>query len=202
MGAARRWYYGFFIVFYLLATMAGMLARLHLPQAGLLDPEMALPTMATRLLPPLLVGVILAGIFAATMSTADSLILSCSAALTHDLLPARIENPILIKSATALVTGLALFIALTDRSSVFDLVILSWSTLAVAFGPLLVLLATGRQVSQSRAIAMMILGAAVAFAWRGLGWHDMVYEGMPGMLAGLLVGIAGSKRSLPRQQPA
>jgi sodium/proline symporter len=201
MARARAWYYGFFTAFYLLATLAGMLARLHLPQLAELDPEMALPTMAVQLLSPLLVGVILAGIFAATMSTADSLVLSCSAAVTHDLLPQRIEHPLLIKLATALVTGLALTIALSGNSSVFDLVILAWSTLAVSFGPLLILLALGQPVSQPGAIAMTVVGVGVALVWRWLGWHDMIYEGMPGIIAGLAVGLTLRPRSLPLAAP-
>ncbi|WP_170304776.1 sodium/proline symporter [Croceicoccus estronivorus] len=196
MTSARAWYYGFFTAFYALATMAGMLARLHLPQLGGLDPEMALPTMARHLLSPFLVGVILAGVFAATMSTADSLVLSCSAALTHDLLPERIEHPALMKLATAGVTILALGIAISDNSSVFDLVILAWSTLAVTFGPLLILLAIGRQVSQIRAIIMMLAGIGVALAWRQAGLQDMLYEGLPGMFAGLLVGLPWSSRAM------
>jgi SSS family solute:Na+ symporter/sodium/proline symporter len=66
MGRARAWYYGYFTVFYLLATGVGMLSRLYLPDLADIDPELALPMMATELLPPVLVGLILAGIFAAT----------------------------------------------------------------------------------------------------------------------------------------
>lgn len=193
MGAARAYYYGFFTAFYALATVAGMLARLLLPQLAELDPEMALPTMAVELLPPLMVGVILAGIFAATMSTADSLVLSCSAAITHDLLPRKTERPAALKLATAAVTALALGIALQGSSSVFDLVILSWSTLAVAFGPLLLLRAFGRPVWEGKAILMMAGGIAVALLWRAAGLHDAIYEGLPGIVAGLLIGMAGRK---------
>jgi SSS family solute:Na+ symporter/sodium/proline symporter len=188
MVQARIWYYSFFTLFYLLATGVGMLSRLYLPGLADLDPEMALPTMALELLPPVLVGVVLAGIFAATMSTADSLVLACSAAITHDLVPDRLEAPWALKMATAGVTCFALLIALTGTQSVFSLVILSWSTLAVAFGPFLFLLALGRRVPQSGAIAMMLAGVAVALGWRLLGWQDSVYEGMPGMLTGLFVG--------------
>ena len=195
MNSARAYYYSFFIIFYGLATIAGMLARLHLPELQNMDAELALPVMAIKLLPPVLVGVILAGIFAATMSTADSLVLSCSAAFTHDLLPGRIEHPLILKLTTAGVTALALAIALGGNSSVFDLVILSWSTLAVAFGPLLLLLSLRRPVGQTRAIAMMAVGIAVALLWRAAGWHDMVYEGLPGILAGLLAGLAFRKRT-------
>lgn len=189
MRAARAWYYSFFLIFYALATGVGMLSRLYLPELGALDPELALPTLALKLLPPLLVGVVLAGIFAATMSTADSLVLSCSAAITHDLARDRLEKPWMLKIATASVTILALIIALRGTSSVFDLVILSWSTLAVAFGPMLVLLALGRRVNEITAIAMMVVGVGVALAWRQAGLHGMIYEGMPGMLAGLIVGL-------------
>lgn len=195
MARARFWYYGYFTLFYALATGVGMLSRLYLPDLGSLDPELALPTMALELLHPALVGVILAGIFAATMSTADSLVLSCSAAITHDLLPARLEKQWEIKAATGFVTFFALIVALSGNRSVFQLVILAWSTLASAFAPLLVILALNRRVSEWGAITAMAVGAGVALAWRQLGWHDTVYEGLPGILAGLALIWSVSKRA-------
>jgi SSS family solute:Na+ symporter/sodium/proline symporter len=186
---ARIWYYGFFTLFYALATAVGLLSRLYLPELDGLDPELALPTMAIELLPDVLVGMILAGIFAATMSTADSLVLSCSAAVTHDLLPRRLEKPLELKAVTAAVTVLALVIALTDTRSVFHLVILSWSTLASAFAPLLTVYCFGRRLSEAAAIVVMVIGITVAVGWRMLGWQDMVYEGLPGITAGLLVAV-------------
>ncbi|HEX9808214.1 MAG TPA: sodium/proline symporter [Alphaproteobacteria bacterium] len=187
MAEVRVWYYGFFTVFYALATGVGMLSRLYLPDLAGLDPELALPTMARELLPPVVVGLILAGIFAATMSTADSLILSCSAAVTHDLAPRRLETPLEIKGATVLVTALALGLALSENESVFSLVILAWSVLASAFAPLLVVYAVGGRPGEALALTMSITGVAVALLWRQLGWHETVYEGMPGILAGALV---------------
>ena len=150
MGAARAWYYSYFTLFYALATGVGLLSRLYLPDLANLDPELALPTMSVELLPPLLVGVMLAGVFAATMSTADSLVLACSAAITHDLTPQKLEQPWMMKAATAGVTVLALIFALSGSRSVFSLVILAWSTLACAFGPLIALLALRRRLPQIR----------------------------------------------------
>ena len=183
---ARGWYYGFFLVFYALAAGVGLLSRLLLPELGDTDPELALPTMAQALLPPVLVGLTIAGIFAATMSTADSLVLACSSALTHDLLPGRLEKPSELKMVTLLVVALALAIALFGTSSVFVLVIFAWSGLASAFGPLLYVYARGARVSEPQAIVMVVTGLAAAMGWRWLGFQDMVYEGMPGMLAGWL----------------
>src|SRR5690606_32588746 len=151
MMRARAWYYSFFTAFYALATGVGLLSRLYLPELSGMDPELALPTIALELLPPVLVGVILAGIFAATMSTADSLVLSCSAAITHDLFPERLDSTWQAKTATAVVTLLALGIAMSETRSVFQLVILSWSTLASAFAPLLTLYAVGRRISEAGA---------------------------------------------------
>jgi SSS family solute:Na+ symporter/sodium/proline symporter len=136
---------------------------------------------------------ILAGIFAATMSTADSLVLSCSAAITHDLLSSRLEKTWQAKLATAAVTVLALGIAMSETRSVFQLVILSWSTLASAFAPLLTLYALGRRISEAGAIMAMVVGVASALLWRVAGLHESVYEGMPGILAGLVVASALSE---------
>ncbi|MFA7584796.1 MAG: sodium/proline symporter [Novosphingobium sp.] len=193
MWTARLWYYGFFTTFYGLATGVGLLSRLLLPDLASIDPELALPKMALETLPPWLVGVVLAGIFAATMSTADSLVLSCSAAVTQDLAASPSTNMWLPKIATAAVTGLALFIALGGHSSVFDLVILSWSTLAVAFGPMALLFAMGRQLNQPGALGVTALGVSTALLWRAVGWHDAVYEGLPGILAATTVGWALSR---------
>src|SRR5690606_14214921 len=100
-----------------------------------------------------------------------SLVLSCSAAITHDLAPGAIKNTWLMKLATGLVTMLALVFAINESGSIFSLVILAWSTLACAFGPLIILYASGRRVSEPIAIFLMALGVAIAFMWRELGWH-------------------------------
>jgi SSS family transporter len=184
---ARAWYYAFFTIFYALATGVGLLSRIYLPELGSMDPELALPTMAQELLHPVLVGLIMAGIFAATMSTADSLVLSCSASLSNDLTRQPVRSVIGTKIATLLVTLLALVIALADTRSVFDLVILAWSTLASAFAPLLIVLARGHRPREMHSLAMMAVGAASALLWREAGLHRDVYEGLPGILAGLAV---------------
>ncbi|HKJ42836.1 MAG TPA: sodium/proline symporter [Sunxiuqinia sp.] len=187
MQKARIWYYSWFILFYVMSTGVGMLSRIYLSDPGSFDAELALPTMAMELLPPYLVGMVLAGVFAATMSTADSLILSCSAALTHDLIPQKIENPKLLKLGTGLITLAAWSWAIVNKQSVFSLVIMSWSSLASAFGPLLIILSLGGKPGKKVSLIAVVAGLGVALFWRFMGWHTAIYEGMPGILAGLLV---------------
>ncbi len=191
MRAAKVWYYLWFTLFYGMATGVGMLSRVYLADTGSFDAELALPTMAQALLPPVLVGLILAGIFAATMSTADSLVLSCSAALTHDVLPHNIEKTWLLKSTSVLVTLLALGLALSNNQSVFNMVIMAWSGLASAFAPLLIALCVGAKPSQNLSVVSVIVGLTVAMVWRQLGWHGVIYEGLPGIVVGLVVLFIG-----------
>ena len=170
-----------------MAVAVGLLSRVYLADTSAFDAELALPTMALELLPAPLVGLILAGIFAATMSTADSLVLSCSASLTHDLMPHREVRPLLIKLSTVAITAIALALALANNQSVFSLVILAWSALASAFAPLLIVLCLGKRPNQATSLVAIVAGLAVVFVWRLLGWEQFLYEGLPGMLAGLAI---------------
>jgi SSS family transporter len=189
---ARQWYYVWFTLFYFMATAVGMLARIYITDPGNFDQELALPMMAAELLPPFGAGIVLAGIFAATMSTADSLVLSCSSAVTHDLLPHNIEKPWMLKLGTALITAAALAWALLNKQSVFNLVIMSWSGLASAFAPLLIARCIGMRPPAGVALFAMLVGLAVALGWRLMGWHSAVYEGMPGIIVGFVVLVTGS----------
>jgi Na+/proline symporter len=187
MRRAKLWYYLWFTLFYLMATGVGMLSRIYLSDTGAFDAELALPTMAQQLLPSVLVGLILAGVFAATMSTADSLVLSCSAAITHDILPHKIERLWLLKLTTILIAGGALLLALLNNQSVFSMVIMAWSGLASAFAPLLLFLCLGQRPSQAASIMAILAGFTVSLSWRLLGLHEVVYEGLPGIVFGLCV---------------
>lgn len=186
MVQARIWYYLWFVVFYCMATGVGMLTRVLLPDSATFDAELALPTLALQLLPPVLVGLILAGIFAATISTADSLILACSSIVVCDLKRDN-DHLKLAKVATLLAVLGALCWALLNQQSVFNLVVMSWSTLAAAFVPLLILLALGRGISETAAALMMILGVVVALGWRFFGLHQSLYEGFPAICGALLL---------------
>jgi SSS family transporter len=188
MVRARIWYYLWFTAFYCMSTCVGLLSRVYLggDPAGF-DAELALPTMAMELLHPVFVGLVLAGIFAATMSTADSLVLNCSAAITHDLLPRGIDNTFYLKLTTIVIVFIALVWALTATESVFSLVIFAWSGLASAFAPLLIVLSLGFRPGQRLSIIAMLVGLAVALGWRFAGWHNAVYEGLPGIMSGLMI---------------
>lgn len=199
MFKVRMYYYGWFTTFYAFTICAGLAARLLLPRVGDFDAELALPTMAGQLLPDAATGLVLAGLFAATMSTADSQILSCTAAITRDFPVPRLRGYMATKMATVFVTALALVIALGRNESVFQLVLIAWSALASSFGPLAIVYSLDQKPSERLAIAMMLAGIAVVLGWRQLGWDQtVVYEIMPGMLSGLLVFVIGKSLGMSK----
>ncbi len=171
----------------------GLSARVLMPNLlGNSDPELALPYLSLDLLPAILVGVMLAGLFAATISTADSQILSCSAALTQDLLPQQVKSYQFAKTGTLIITAITVVIGLVESDSVFALVTFSWSALASGLAPLSLLKIWQKNVSTPTAIAMILIGIITALIWNlGLKLSGAMYEVFPGITAGFLVYLLG-----------
>ncbi|MDT8376434.1 MAG: sodium/proline symporter [Mariprofundaceae bacterium] len=193
----RACYYAWFIIFYAATIVVGLLARLLLPDAEAFDAELALPMISMQLLPEVMVGLMLAGLFAATISTADSLILSCSASITRDLLPDHQPGYGATKIATAFVVLVALGLSLSGNQSVFALVLIAWGLLASAFVPLLTIYALGKRPSEKIALAMMGGGVSTFLLWREMGLSSHVYEIIPAIMAGIV--IFSLERYLPSE---
>lgn len=191
---ARRIYFAWFIPFYVMAVFTALYARAILPElavppAGLTGEaaatavvtasESALPELSMALMPDFLVGLMLAGLFSATMSTADSQILACSAACTQDVFPQYKDSTRASKLATLSVTVLALAIALTAGEGVFALVLGAWSLLGASLGPILVLRVTGVRFPTWLGLAMMGAGLGTVWLWP---WSGAVFKLLPGLL--------------------
>ncbi|HJK93606.1 MAG TPA: sodium/proline symporter [Polyangiaceae bacterium LLY-WYZ-15_(1-7)] len=194
MGRARNAYFLWYIPFSVAAVLVGLYARLLVPDlesmaaVELVEPaELALPELASRLLPDVLVGLSLAGLFSATMSTADSQILSCSAAVTQDIAPRWKNSYLASKIATVTVTGLALTVALTANEGVFSLVLIAWSALGATLGPLMILRLAGRPIRTGVAILMMGSGLATVIIWDALGHSGAMFKLLPGMAVPFLI---------------
>lgn len=187
MHKVRLYYYAWFILFSALTIGTALGASLIIPADHLFDAELALPLLAETLLPQVLVGLVLAGLFASTLSTADSQILSCSASLTRDMSERWSHSHIFAKFSTLAVTLIALFITLGQFESVFNLVILVWSVLAAAFGPLLLIYSLGSRPSERVSILMMMTGMLVVLWWKFAKLDQIIVEIAPGVVASLAV---------------
>jgi sodium/proline symporter len=191
---ARRIYFAWYLPFSLAAVGIGLYARVLLPDllTGVAPAdvghaaEQTLPLLATRMLPDFWLGVLLAGVFAATMSTADSQVLACSAALTQDIAPRYRRSHLASKSATLCITAIAVAIALTATEDVFELVLGAWSALGVTLGPLVLVRIFGGSLTTRTAVSMMVIGLTTELAWAHVGWSESVFELLPGLVAPLL----------------
>lgn len=189
-------YFAWFVPFFAATIALGLACRVLLPELS--DPELAMPTLAQHLLPDALVGLMLAGVFAATMSTADSQILCCSAAITQDLFPSLAQRYAANKLATLGVTALALVIALFATDGVLVLVLYAWAGLAVTLGPVVVVRAMGWPLGSPVGLTMMAVGLATMLAWRAAGLGAAMYEILPGMAAAAVVYAAAHLFGLTR----
>tara|TARA_B100001057_G_scaffold500043_1_gene613144 strand:- start:990 stop:2396 length:1407 start_codon:yes stop_codon:yes gene_type:complete len=182
----RIYYYSWYILFYSLTILASFVAKLSIPETSNLDPELALPILATKLLPEFFVGLVLAGIFAATMSTADSQILSCTASITNDFLGNRKMNYFINKIVTLIVTIFVVTIAINDNKNVFNLVLMSWSTLACCFSPLIIIYSLKQKISEFLSVVIMVVPLMTLLIWRYYELNVFIYEVAPGILSGVL----------------
>ena len=86
----------------------------------------------------------------------------------------------------ALIAGL---LAWNPNSSILQLVAFAWAGFGSAFGPTVLLSLYWRKLTTQGALASMITGAVVAFAWGQSPMKFVLYEMVPGFFSALLVAI-------------
>lgn len=120
--------------------------------------------------PALLAGVILAGILASTMSTADSQLLAASSAASENIIGGlfRIKLSETAQMIVARVTLIAIsvigvVIAWDSNSSVFGIVSFAWAGFGAVFGPVMLLSLFWKRSNRYGALAGMIVGGVMVF---------------------------------------
>lgn len=151
----------------------------------------------------LVAGVILAGILAATMSTADSQLLAASSSASQNILKEVFvkdmdeKTGMLVARITVLVISvIGMFIARDSNSSVFQIVSFAWAGFGASFGPLVLLALFWKRSNLQGALAGMISGGVMVFVWkflvRPMGGILGIYELLPAFLVALAVNVAVS----------
>lgn len=187
------------------ALTTGMVGRLYFGDVSLLpgqDTEAIYPLLASQHLHPLLFGVIIASIFAAIMSTADSQLLVAASALVRDIYDKLIckgrsvsqKRLVLYSRLTVgVLVILALLLALIAETLIFWLVLFAWAGLGAAFGPTTILALFWRRTTKTGVIAGMISGALCVIIWNRIpALVDWIYELVPAFILGFLVTVVVS----------
>lgn len=153
--------------------------------------------------PALMAGLILAGILASTMSTADSQLLAASSSVSQNILQETFHlnlspkvSMIAARLTVVVVSVLGVIIARDPNSSVFGIVSFAWAGFGAAFGPLVICSLFWRRTTFQGALAGMVSGGAMIFIWKYLvkpmGGVFGIYELLPAFLVGIIVIIVVS----------
>ena len=138
-------------------------------------------------------GLILAGILASTMSTADSQLLAASSAVSQNILYGVFHLNIFGKASMIAarltlvgIAVIAVFLARDPSSSVFQIVSFAWAGFGAAFGPIVLFSLFWRRANRWGALAGMLSGGAMVFIWKylvkPLGGVWNVYELLPAFI--------------------
>jgi len=155
-----------------------MLSRLILDDTAGFDPELALPMMAQILFNPFMVGLIISGIFAATMSTADSLIINCSGNISQDILQLTKFSKVKIAGITLIVALTSIIIALINSGSVFSIVVFSWTILGFLITPLLIMISLNKSINIKHFVISAILSTMVFYIVNKSAFFEGIYLGV------------------------
>jgi sodium/proline symporter len=175
------------------ASMVVLGIMLHVLVPDIENPELGLLEFSRNYLSPVITGVVLAGVVAAISSTFESLLVVLSSAVGSDLLGgplSRLSAPLRRRAhtlITALVAVAVTSAALTNSSTVFDLVIYSVSCLLSAIGPVMVVTTFRWRTSSTALIWTMISGFLVSIAWIATGLNDILNSVLPAFATALLI---------------
>lgn len=171
-------------------------------KAGALDQLVDAETIIVRIaslisehgvLAALLAGIILAGILAATMSTADSQLLAASSSVSQNLMGEFFgvklsgkKSMLLARSTMVVISLIAAFMARDPNSSVFRVVSFAWAGFGAAFGPTVLFALFWKRSNKWGALAGMISGGVMVFVWKymiaPMGGVWGIYELLPAFI--------------------
>ena len=186
------------VIILIMSVAAGAVGRVFMGEIE--DSSTVFIQMTRRIFPPVISGVLLSAILAASMSTADSQLLASASAFASD-----VYKPVFRKNASdkemlwagrlvvVAIAVIALLIASNPGSgTIMGLVSNAWGVFGAAFGPAILLSLFWRRFTFSGAVAGIVVGAAVDILWLAFLSGTGVYEIIPGFLCSLIAAVVVS----------
>lgn len=150
------------------------------------------------IIPALIAGLVLSGILASTMSTADSQLLAAASSVSQNIMQEKLKLKLSEKQSmlAARITVIAIavlgvVIARDPNSSVFGIVSFAWAGFGASFGPIVICSLFWKRTTLSGALCGMAAGGAMVFIWKYLikpmGGIFGVYELLPAFIVSIVV---------------
>lgn len=157
------------------AVSVGLIGRTLYPSELLTQggAESIFIVMSSNLLPPLLAGLAMAGILAATISSSDSYLLIAASAFSKNIFQGIMKKDATDKQVMTvsritllLIAIFGVIIALDEKSVIFTLVSFAWAGFGATFGPIMLFSLFWKRCTRSGAIAGMLAGGGMVFIWK------------------------------------
>jgi solute:Na+ symporter, SSS family len=184
------------------ALCIGLVGRILVPEVNAMpgsDPEMIYLVLSSNYFGPVLYGLLVGGVFAAILSTADSQLLVVASTFARDLYEKVLASKRQIDEKEKLRLGrfvvilsglLALFLAYLAQDLVFWLVLFAWAGLGASFGPALILSLFWKGTTRQGIFAGMITGTLTTLTWwLWLKEPTGIYELIPAFALAMLVTV-------------
>jgi Na+/proline symporter len=152
--------------------------------------------LAQDQLHPVLFGVVIASIFAAIMSTADSQLLVAASSLVRDVYDKLIKKDEVLSQKRLVLYSrivvvflvlLSLIFGLVAENIVFWLVLFAWAGLGASIGPTSIMALYWKKTTKSGVIAGLLTGTFVTIIWYFVPvLKSTIYELVPGFVLGLI----------------
>ena len=164
--------------------------------------------MAQSLFHPIVAGIVMAGILAATISSSDSYLLIAASAVSKNIFQGIVKKDatdkqvMLVSRITLIVVALVgATIALDENSVIFTIVSFAWAGFGATFGPMMLFSLFWKRMTHIGAICGMLSGAGMVFFWklvlRPMGGVLGIYELGPAFLFSCLVIVVVSIATRP-----
>ena len=148
----------------------------------------------------ILAGLVLAGILAATMSTADVQLLAAASAIAQNIIRGVMgikmsdkQSMVVARITVLCVAVCGVLFALDPTSSIFRVVSFAWAGFGATFGPIVLLALFWRRSNKYGAFFGMISGGIMVFVWkyavRPIGGAWNIYELLPAFIVAILVNV-------------
>ncbi|MBQ6886147.1 MAG: sodium/proline symporter PutP [Lachnospiraceae bacterium] len=146
--------------------------------------------------PAIVAGIILAGILAATMSTADSQMLAAASSVSQNIVQdflhiklSEKKSLVVARITIVAISLIGIILARDPNSSVFGIVSFAWAGFGGAFGAVTLCALFWKRSNRWGALAGMVSGGIMVFVWkyvvRPIGGIWNIYELLPAFLVSL-----------------
>ena len=184
------------------AVLIGLMGRAMFPVHETLNTasgaENVFIVLSRHLLPPLLAGLVMAGILAATISSSDSYLLIAASAVSLNIFKGILKKDASDKQVMTmsrvillLIAVVGVVIAMDENSVIFTIVSFAWAGFGAVFGPIMLFSLFWKRTTQAGAVAGMVTGGVVVFLWKlvlkPLGRVFGIYELFPAFVLSCLV---------------